>query len=231
MYYIRVYKCLLDIYNNILLPINYIMANKLPSNYECPFDVWLLQIIIPQLKYYYSAGLTPNNVTTMSIIFGVLSAYCIYIKYNLLAAILLMISYYFDCVDGALARKYNMVTKFGDYYDHIGDLFKLILITISLYITAAYKITNSSMKSVKVSSRHKIYTIILIITFIIQSIHIGFQECIYNKKNESSFLNIIRECVNYISDNPHSAILYTRHMGCGHWYLLFAIIIAIWNKK
>ena len=59
------------------------MANKLPSNYECPFDVWLLQIIIPQLKYYYSAGLTPNNVTTMSIIFGVLSAYCIYIKYNL----------------------------------------------------------------------------------------------------------------------------------------------------
>ena len=206
------------------------MTNKIPSKYECPFDLWIINMIRPQLKYYYSAGLTPNNVTTMSIIFGVLSAYCIYIKYNLLAAILLMISYYFDCVDGALARTYNMVTKFGDYYDHVGDILKLTLISISLYITAAYKITSSSMKHIKVSYRHKIYTIILIITFIIQSIHLGFQECIYNKKHESSFLNILRECVNFISDEPRSAIVYTRYMGCGHWTIIFAIIIAIWNK-
>ena len=206
------------------------MVNKLPSEYECPFDAFLLNIITPQLKYYYSAGLTPNNITTISILFGILSAYCIYKKYNFLAAGLLLISYYFDCVDGKLARKYKMVSKFGDYYDHFGDLFKIILIGIALYITASYKITGSSWKPLKVSSQHKIYVAILTITLLLQIIHMGFQECIYDKKHESPFLDILCKGVKIISDDPHSSILYTRYMGCGHWFVILAIIIALWNN-
>ena len=29
-----------------------------------------------------------------------------------------------DCLDGFYARKYNMTSQFGDYLDHLSDVFK-----------------------------------------------------------------------------------------------------------
>jgi len=40
-----------------------------------------------------------------------------------LSAFSYLISYMFDCWDGYYARKYNMESKFGDYYDHVSDMF------------------------------------------------------------------------------------------------------------
>ena len=37
---------------------------------------------------------------------------------------------FFDCLDGTMARKYDMSTEFGDIYDHISDLmYAIALIT------------------------------------------------------------------------------------------------------
>ena len=36
----------------------------------------------------------------------------------------MFVGYFFDCMDGHFARKYNMVTEFGDMYDYITDLSK-----------------------------------------------------------------------------------------------------------
>lgn len=38
-----------------------------------------------------------------------------------------------DCVDGEYARKYNMVTSFGDKYDHISDTITTIVLFVLLY--------------------------------------------------------------------------------------------------
>ena len=40
----------------------------------------------------------------------------------ILACIYYFISYFFDVLDGIYAREYNMVSEFGDYYDHIKDI-------------------------------------------------------------------------------------------------------------
>ena len=38
-----------------------------------------------------------------------------------------------DCVDGEYARKYNMISKFGDQYDHISDLVSHLIIFYILF--------------------------------------------------------------------------------------------------
>ena len=75
-------------------------------------------------------GATPNFLTTLSIVFCVLAV----IELNNKSY--MAVFYYFcytvlDYLDGYYARKYNMVTKFGDYYDHARDVISnLILVYI-----------------------------------------------------------------------------------------------------
>ena len=111
------------------------MVNKIDDKYECPFDIYLLKFIDTHLDMYYNIGLTPNMITTLGIIFGLLSMYNIFKSNYKLASFLLLIAYYFDCVDGKLARKYNLQTKIGDYYDHFGDVFKIVIIIYALHKT------------------------------------------------------------------------------------------------
>ena len=103
------------------------MVNKLTDQYSSPLDLYLCNFIDTHLHTYRELELTPNMVTTIGFLMGLLSAYYIIKGRVLVAAIAWILSYYFDCVDGKLARKYDMVTKFGDYYDHICDAIKSCL--------------------------------------------------------------------------------------------------------
>ncbi len=111
------------------------MVNKIPYKYECPLDICLLRFIDTHLNAYKKLNFTPNMITTIGIIFGFLSMQNIFEGNYKLAALLILIAYYFDCVDGKLARKYNMQTNFGDYYDHFGDIFKIVIVIYALYNT------------------------------------------------------------------------------------------------
>jgi phosphatidylglycerophosphate synthase len=54
-------------------------------------------------------------------VFGLLAVIFLYKNKPMLSVICYFISYFFDCCDGYYARKYNMCTKFGDFYDHVKD--------------------------------------------------------------------------------------------------------------
>ena len=191
------------------------MVNKIPDKYECPPDICLLKFIDTHLDTYYNLGFTPNMITTIGIIFGLLSMYNIFHSNFKSAAFLLLCAYYFDCVDGKLARKYNLQTKLGDYYDHFGDLFKIIIVLYALYKTNPTRFKN----------------IMLIIIFLIISmlIHLGYQEIIYDK-NESPTLNFSRRIIEF-DKNPEKTIQYTRYFGCGTFILVICIIIFFWKKS
>jgi len=190
------------------------MVNKIPDIYECPFDIYLLNFIDTHLHYYYKLNFTPNMITTISIIVGTLSAHNIYKENYKTAALLLLIAYYFDCVDGKLARKYNMQTDFGDYYDHFGDLFKTIIIIYALYKTNPKFFNNIKL----------LIIIIILLTFL----HLGYQEVIYNS-NESPTLSLFKKIAEK-DKNPKKTIQYTRYCGCGTQMLILAIIIISWKK-
>ena len=195
------------------------MVNKLADVYECPIDIQIYNFINTHLHLYYNSGFTPNMVTTFSILFGLWSAYQISKGHFKSAAAFMLIAYYFDCVDGKLARKYNMVTNFGDYYDHFGDLLKIVVIFYALFASNKKKITH----------RQWTFLSIFLGLAIIQIIHLGYQESIYNKEEESSFLNMFRKLI-AADQTPEKSIHYTKYFGCGTWYLCFALLILFWRK-
>jgi hypothetical protein len=76
--------------------------------------------------------MTANDMTTVSLIFGVIAVIALYQQNASLFVCSYILSYFFDCVDGAYARHYNMVTQFGDWYDHVKDVIVNVLIGILL---------------------------------------------------------------------------------------------------
>jgi archaetidylinositol phosphate synthase len=74
----------------------------------------------------HSIGLTPNHVSILGIIFAVLSALTYWQwKFNsfflILAPLLMLVSGFFDALDGAMARLYGETTKFGGFFDSLLD--------------------------------------------------------------------------------------------------------------
>ena len=79
--------------------------------------------ILPSLK---KANITPNMVTTFSLIISCISIWNIHKDKYIIGSLLFLIRYILDCIDGPLARYTKTVTKFGDIYDHLVDLITFI---------------------------------------------------------------------------------------------------------
>lgn len=189
---------------------------KIAREYENPMDNILIDIAQLLSPVAYFLGLTPNILTTISIIFSGLTVYNIN-KYNFhVASYMYMISYYFDCWDGFFARKYKMYSKFGDLYDHVADIFKFICILYSLF-TINY-------------NKFLFYSPFIFLFSILFNFHLGYQELYYDK-NESDILAIIKKLCPIKDKNDKESILKilkkTKWIGCGTFNLVFAIIIYI----
>ena len=91
------------------------------------------------VKPAHFLGLKPNYITTITLVIRIISLYLFYNKKNLyLAFSLYFISWFTDALDGSVARKYNLGTKFGEYYDMLVDVSTTISLFIVLY-TVYYK--------------------------------------------------------------------------------------------
>lgn len=91
--------------------------------------------------FYKNLHITPNQVTLVSIIFGVLAGSCFYftdLSINVIGMLLLVIANLHDSADGQLARMTNNKTKLGRILDGLaGNIwFITIYIAICLRMTA-----------------------------------------------------------------------------------------------
>lgn len=92
-------------------------------------------------SYLLATALTPNQVTLLSILCGLSSAFLIALggyKRELLGVIVLQIAYLLDVVDGDLARAKNMQSLWGRNLDLISDRFTDALLIIATS-AAAFK--------------------------------------------------------------------------------------------
>ena len=175
---------------------------KLDPKYNNPIDNKLYHLAKILNPYFHSLHFTPNGLTTLSLIFGLISCYFLYHNQFVPFALTYCISYYFDCADGAYARTYNMTSNFGDLYDHgkdtsIGILFFYIL----------YKKYNFM--------KHKCLVLIMLILFLLMNMHLGCQEKMYDK-NESQSLNHCKKlCPAHTKEELENIMPYTRLFGCG----------------
>ena len=82
------------------------------------------------------------------------------------------INYWFDCMDGYMARKYKLESEYGDWIDHISDgIGKITMLMIVLFKHNALK------------KKHNIkWLIIGTILYFVGSVHMGCLERIKEKK-------------------------------------------------
>jgi phosphatidylglycerophosphate synthase len=188
---------------------------KIPFELENPIDNLIYLLVENTTDQFYKLGFTPNALTTISLIFSVLSIKSITSsnKNYKLSALYFGISYIFDCYDGYLARKYNMISKFGDYYDHFSDIFKIIYLFIVLL-----KINKNKFQNMLP------YYILL---GFLCCIHIGCQEKYYNKKTDTSSYLTIDICKD--KEDAINKMRYTRFFGCGT-ITLFLICVILWYQ-
>ena len=166
-------------------------GRKINPEYENPIDNWIYKLVSFMDDIFYQVNLTPNIITFLSLITGLLSSYYLQ-KGNYISILLLFISYFLDYSDGYFARKHNMVSEFGDFFDHISDVVKSAAIIYTLYTLDKKMVMD--------------YMPIIILLIIISCYHLSLQEKIYNKQHESKTLNILN---NYTTLNEKN-IVWTR---------------------
>jgi phosphatidylglycerophosphate synthase len=191
---------------------------KIPSNYENPLDNILLHMSEFICPFFKSLGFNPNGITTISLIFGLLAIWSLWKGHIWYFSILYFISYFFDCVDGHFARKYNKVTKLGDLYDHVKDAVIAILLIVVVYIR------NRNRCSIQIWI--PVFVIFIIFT-ILGFTHLGCQEKIYDT-DESRTLNIGKQLC---SSDPEQKIKWTRFFGMGTWVVVMISCVIILEKS
>ena len=95
------------------------------------------------VKIIYSTNLTPNQITTLALIIGMIGGIVISFNtysYLVIATILLIIYDVLDCSDGQLARLKKNGTPAGRILDGVADYF----VTISVYLGIGFGFANDS---------------------------------------------------------------------------------------
>jgi hypothetical protein len=110
-----------------------------PGEYESFADNYLFfpisDLIVTPLR---KIGLTPNNVTILSTLISLSSIYFLSINKIDYACGAYLVGYLLDCVDGNMARKYNMGSKLGMALDMVSDQFSSLVIFIYILYTKGF---------------------------------------------------------------------------------------------
>ncbi len=94
----------------------------------------LIHFIDPVSRLFAKIGLTPNQLTLISLLFGIASAALYGLQHVYLAAGMLLLSGLFDFIDGGVARLNDKASSFGAAIDWIIDKYVdcLVLLGIGL---------------------------------------------------------------------------------------------------
>src|SRR5665648_740022 len=97
----------------------------------------MLNKLRPRVKIYIDPiankiHLHPNILTVIGLIMGILSAYMFAIGNLLAGGIFILLSGFFDIIDGAVARNHNSQSPFGSILDSTTDRFTDAFILIGI---------------------------------------------------------------------------------------------------
>ncbi len=111
---------------------------KLDKQNTIKYSDFISNYFYQQIAFYITTLLvktkiTPNNITILSLLTGLLSAFSLYMGYLYLAIFLLNISFIFDCIDGQIARVKKLHSEFGMWLDNITDRVVENIILIGMF--------------------------------------------------------------------------------------------------
>jgi CDP-diacylglycerol--glycerol-3-phosphate 3-phosphatidyltransferase/archaetidylinositol phosphate synthase len=100
------------------------MLGKLRAKYE--------QAMQPIGRSLGRLGVTPNTITTVSLILALLAGFAYAMKMPLLGALGLVSSGIVDMLDGAMARATGKITRFGAVYDPVADRYAEFFVLVGI---------------------------------------------------------------------------------------------------
>jgi phosphatidylglycerophosphate synthase len=190
-------------------------GRKIESSIENPLDDIYIRLGASLEPTFYSLGLTPNGLTGISALFGIAAIYCVTIDAFAAAGLLTFISYLFDCFDGHYARAYNMVSDFGDWFDHIKD----VIVGIGMIVAVMVNGTLSWQIKAWLLGVYGILTAA-------SGVYFGCQEAIYSAQAGagSASLKPLRALC---PDDANAAMKWARWFGSGTAVTVFSVMLAI----
>jgi phosphatidylglycerophosphate synthase len=88
---------------------------------------------------FWNRPVRPNTITLIGLFFSVLACLAIIFRQPLwVAGIILVISGFFDLLDGAVARNMKMTSRFGGFLDSVLDRYSDLLIMLGITIHFLY---------------------------------------------------------------------------------------------
>ena len=190
-------------------------GNKLPGYYDDVVDIQLkkwIDLIHPTFK---RMGFTPNMITTLSLLFGLIMSYLYYKQYYVAASFCCLLSYFFDVMDGYFARLYHMGSTFGSYYDVVSDWVTSILLFILFLLNPLLSLF----------IKGTILTCLTVLSVLI-AYHFSCQEKYTehtNKKHVSKGLLFLTP----IQCHDFEHMKYTRYFGSGTLFLFISVVILM----
>lgn len=101
------------------------------SHFRSPFQNW---IVDPCIHIFRLSRCSPTFLTLLALITGLLIPFFLFYKHSLLACIALILSGFFDIVDGSVARKTKSSSSFGAVMDITSDRLVEFAVILGLYL-------------------------------------------------------------------------------------------------
>ncbi len=210
--------------------------------YESPIDTYICHPLgLFLVDYVHKLNITPNQITILSTISTIFSCYWIYNNKLKTAVFYYLLGYIFDCIDGRLARKYNLGSKKGAAMDMVSDVITNTILFATLVIFKRSQLTTMKLT-------------LLIVFFVGITVCHGFTEAIasYKKTGDDNFFKKIKEdygninaplykmyvyfnknsydtykCIikKYDSEKIHKYMKILKYFGPGTFNLIMSIII------
>lgn len=186
------------------------IGKKVDNDCENFIDYYLVEICKVVSEPLHKLKVTPNMITVFGIFLGLTSIFFLINKNYLLSLVFLWLTYWSDCLDGYFARRYNQITKLGDFLDHFRDLFVCVSVIVLILL------------QIKPVAAKISFAVVISIFAFLMCYYIGCQEKLttYTENND---------CLKYFKkicgQNPRYEIKYTKYFGCGAFYFVLSLFI------
>ncbi len=180
---------------------------KIGEENESEFNNAIYSVVKKLVPVLYDLGFNPNTVTTLSLIFCVLTYSNLQLK-NSVCVVYYIIYTILDYADGYMARKYNMMSSFGDLYDHARDIIFHIFILNTIY-------------------PRKDLVLIFILGVILSLNSFACQEILYEAKCKNATNGTIG-WLKPLCSNNNLLDEFNKYIGSGSIYLFNIIIMLIY---
>jgi hypothetical protein len=189
------------------------MVRKIPPEYENFIDDVLIDWAEKSVPRCSSLCLTPNQVTVLSIFFGVVAVWSLWDGKTTAFFASFFLSVWLDYLDGCLARSTGAVTKIGDFLDHCSD----VLLTVGIAIVIA----------VRRGYPRAILPLLAIALFMsLANVHLGLQQRYYadHGKDEDEHEETLDALKNVSPEDYHWWLPISRWFGVGTAQTAVALI-------